>query len=213
MTYGRRQTAAALCAALALAAAGCGSDRSDGEPLPPNIQEELDPRLTSIAERVANGSAGACDDIYASEADGGDFAPIDDTLERIPERVDADVRAALGESVDRLKRLVDDACEEIRGAEEEDTTTDEPIVEEPAPETTETAPPETTETTPPETTETTPPDEPTTPPTETGGGTGGTGGETGAGTGGGTGGTGPGQGGGPTGDGPPGQGGGLEVPE
>lgn len=209
MTDGRRKlTATLLAAAALLAAAGCGSDDSEDTQLPPRIQSSLTPHLDSIAERVADGSPGACDDIYLSEEEGGDLDPIDATLDRVPDRVDPDVRAALEQSVDRLKQLVDQRCDEIRGMTEEDDEAD--VETETVPVETETevetVPPETTPA-PPETTPTTPPETPTTPTDEQGnGGTGGGGG------GGGGGNTGQGQGQGPTGEGPPGQGGGLEAP-
>lgn len=204
MTDSRRKLAATLLAAAALiAAAGCGSDESEDTQLPPRIQSSLAPELDSIAGRVADGSPGACDDIYLSEEEGGDFEPIDATLDRVPDRVDPDIRAALEQSVDRLKQLVHRRCEEIRGMAEEDDETDvetEAVPVEPETDV-EAAPPETTPT-PPEPTPTTPPETPT-PPTDDEGEDG---------TGGGNASPGQGQGQGPTGEGPPGQGGGLEAP-
>ena len=117
--------------------------------------------------------------------DDGNIEPIDAALAEIPADVDPDVRAALEESVDRLKALVDQECEAIREAaigepldpvetEPTDTTTDDET--ETTPTETETVPTD-TETVPTETDEELPP------------------------------------GNGPDGDGPPGQQGGAEAPD
>jgi len=186
-----RQTAVAVVAAvLALAAASCGdSEEPEGRKLPPTVTQELLPQLESVGDRVAAGVSGACDDIYASGADGGNIEPIDAALSSIPAGVDPEIRTALEQSVDRLKQLVDEECAEIGAAEqdEQDTVTE----EEPAPTETETTE---TETVPPETdtteTETdTAPTTPEEPPTVEP------------------------PGGGPDGTGPPGLGGGAEAPD
>jgi hypothetical protein len=185
----RQPIGTAVAVALAAVAVGCGSD-SEGERLPPGISEMLVVELEEVRGRVANGSPGACDDIY--ETGGGNIDPLDDALADIPESVDPEIRAALEGSFDRLKELVDSECDEIRAEglrEELDPT--EPEETETAPETetdTETEPPPETE--PPDTTTDTTPEPP---PTNPGGQT-------------------P-EGNGPDGDGPPGQDeGGAEAP-
>jgi hypothetical protein len=165
-----------LAAVAALAVAGCGDDDEPrGEQLPPEVTRTLMQQLESVGDRVAAGVSGACDDIYSSDPDVGNIAPIDDALRSIPSDVDPEIRSALEQSIERLTQLVDQECSAIRSdeQEQEDPTTE----EEPPPETveteTETAPPDTTETTT-TPTETTPtdPDTPSTPP---GGGPDGTG--------------------------------------
>jgi hypothetical protein len=148
-----------LAAALAaLAVAGCGdSGEPEGRKLPPELTSTLLQQLESVGDRVAAGVAGACDDIYASADDDGNIQPIDITLSSIPPDVDPEIRTALEQSFERLKQLVDQECEEIRSAEQEE--------QDRLPE--ETVPDETTETeTVPTETETTPTDTETTP-TET----------------------------------------------
>lgn len=112
-----RKPAALAVAAVALGlAAGCGSGDSGGEPLPSTVADTLTGQLDAIGARVANGSPGACDDIYAPAVEDGNLEPIDAALADIPADVDPDVRAALEESVDRLKALVDQECDAIREA-------------------------------------------------------------------------------------------------
>jgi hypothetical protein len=153
-----------LATVATLAVAGCGDDEEPrGKRLPPEVTQTLMQQLESIGDRVAAGVAGACDDIYSSDPEVGNIAPIDATLSSIPSDVDPEIRSALEQSVERLTQLVDQECSEIRSSEQEQ---EEPIEEEePPPETveteTETVPAETTETTtaPPETEPTTPPEE------------------------------------------------------
>lgn len=155
-----------LAATATLAVAGCGgNDEPEGKKLPPDVTQTLLKQLDSVGDRVAAGVSGACDDIFASESDGGNIEPIDAALSSIPSDVDPEIRSALEQSIERLTQLVDQECDEIRSAEqgEQDTTTDETPTETVTTET-ETVPTETTETTttPPETTPTTP-ETPTTP--------------------------------------------------
>jgi outer membrane murein-binding lipoprotein Lpp len=183
-----RQLVLPAAVAAALLVAGCGgSDEPEGEKLPQSVADTLSQQLDSISARVANGSAGACDDIYLSASEGGNIEPIDAALAAIPSGVDPEIRSALEQSVERLEQLVDDECSEIRDAERErlETVPDETTETETVPTETETTPTE-TETTP---TETTP-----TPPVDEGGDEGGANGR------------------GPDGDGPPGQQGGAEAP-
>lgn len=157
MTVCLPHLACLLAASAALAVAGCGDDQQpEGEKLPPEVTQTLTQQLESVGDRVAAGVAGACDDIYASEADGGNLEPIDAALGSIPPDVDPEIRSALEQSIERLTQLVDQECAQIRSSERDEQ---DPIVEEePPPETveteTETVPTETTETTeaPPETT-------------------------------------------------------------
>jgi hypothetical protein len=166
MTVRPAQLPCVLAALAALAVAGCGDDEQPrGEKLPPEVTQTLQQQLESIGDRVAAGVAGACDDIYASESEGGNIEPIDAALSSIPSDVDPEIRFALEQSVERLTQLVDQECAAIRSAEQEQQ---DPLTEEePPPETaeTETVPAEETETTttPPETTPTDP-ELPATPP-------------------------------------------------
>jgi hypothetical protein len=176
----------AVLAVAALLLAGCGdSGVPESEKLPADTSQTILGELEGIDNRVASGFAGACDDIFEG-VEGGNFDTIDSALADIPDSVDADIRSALEESIDRLKQLVDQECEQIR-SDEEQTTTEEA-------DTTDTTPTETetveTVTIPETDTETeTTPTEPVTPPSE-------------------------GNGRGPDGTGPPGQqdGGGIEAP-
>jgi hypothetical protein len=149
-----------LAATAALAVAGCGSDdEPQGEKLPPDITQTLLKQLESVGDRVAAGVSGACDDIFASESDGGNIEPIDAALSSIPSDVDPEIRSALEQSIERLTQLVDQECDDIRSAEQgqQDTVTEETPTETVTTES-ETTPTETTETTttPPETTPTSP---------------------------------------------------------
>lgn len=155
-----------LVAVAALAVAGCGGDdEPEGEKLPPDITQTLLRQLDSISDRVAAGVAGACDDIYSDDV--GNIGPIDDALNSIPSDVDPEIRSALEQSIERLTQLVDQECDEIRSAEQDqqNTVTDEATPTETVTTETETVPTETTDTTttPPETTPTTP-TTPSTPP-------------------------------------------------
>ncbi len=188
MTARLRQIAVVAAALSLSTVTGCGeSDEPPGRKLPPGVTQTLLQQLESVGDRVAAGVAGACDDIYASAAEDGNFEPIDSALSSIPSDVDPEIRAALEQSFERLEQLVDQECEEIRAAEQQEP--------DPAPD--EAIPDETTEKeTAPEETETTPTETDTTPtaPEETPDP-----GET--------------QGRGPDGLGPPGQRGGAEAPD
>lgn len=211
---GNRKIVAVAASVAVVAIAGCGgSDEPEGRLLPPATAETLRAHLDSIGNRVADGSAGACDDIYRPKTEEGDIEPIDEALASIPPAVDDDIRSALAQSIDRLKQLVDRRCDEIRAEEQEEQP---PVVEEPVPTETDIQPPETV---PPETvpTETEPTE--TEPPPQGNGNGGDSGGGNGRGNGGGKGGNGRGDGGGGSGgDGSPGEqdgptDGGVEAPE
>ena len=191
MTLRPPPLAIAVAAALAVAVAGCGdSEEPKGEKLPPAVTQELLQQLESVGDRVAAGVSGACDDIYASAAEGGNVEPIDAALSSVPQTVDPEIRSALEQSIDRLKQLVDEECAAIGSAEQEEPEVTE---EETTPTETETTETETvpTET---ETTETDTETAPTTPEPPPDDGT-------------------PGLGRGPDGTGPPGLGGGAEAPD
>lgn len=204
---GKRKIAALVATAAALAIAGCGgSDEPEGRLLPPSISETLRAHVDAIDRRVADGSAGACDDIYRPKLEEGNIEPIDEALAQVPPAVDDDIRSALAQSIDRLEQLVDRRCDEIRAEEQGEEP---PVIEEPTPTETETQP---AETVPPETETGTEPTETAPPPARDGGGNG----RDGGGRDGGGGGNG--QGNGPDGTGPPGQDdgpadGGVEAPE
>ena len=133
----------ALVLSLALAAGGCGGSDEKGDPLPAEAVSNLEAQLTAVENRVANGSAGACEDIKSDS-----YPAIDQELDGLPEGTDADVVKALRESMEHLRSLVDVEC---AGAEEpatetqpvpEETVPPEPVPEETVPE--ETVPEETT---------------------------------------------------------------------
>jgi hypothetical protein len=179
----RHLALAAFLVALAAGAlaAGCGAD-DEGDPIPANIADQLQTRLDEIQRRFDVGG-GACGDIE------NDSKPaVEQLVASVPNDVDADVRQALRESVDRLFELTAEQCEQQQ-TETEPAPTPAP---EPEPVPTEPVPPETTETQAPPQTETTPPPEQTEtspPPTQgqEGEGEGGEGGGSGAGQGGGSG--------------------------
>jgi hypothetical protein len=146
VTSRTRQLTAVAAAVLALLAAGCGgSDEPEGAKLPQSVADTLRQQLDSISGRVANGSSGACDDIYLSGPEGGNVEPIDAALRSIPSDVDPEIRSALDESVQRLQQLVDEECDGIRAAErrEQETVPDETTETETIPTETETVPTET----------------------------------------------------------------------
>ena len=164
--------------ALALVAAGCGGD-DEGEPIPATSAASLQAQLDGVQGRLDNGTAGACKDILEGPR-GPNLDQVNQIIDSLPDDVDADVRSALQESFDNLWDRVQDKCDELSEAQQQQQPTE-----------TETTPPETTptETTPPETTptETTPPAEEELPPDGNGNGNGGV---PGNGNGNGTGGTG-----------------------
>ena len=138
---------ACISTALVLAlAAGCGGDE-EGEPIPRGEAQDLITVLDLIENNVDSGACGG-----ARAKIRNDLPPI---VDRLPADVDAEVRSALEESIDRLGQLVEDEC----GRDEEPTDTQETETQ---PTETETQPTE-TETTPTETT----PTEEEPPPTET----------------------------------------------
>jgi hypothetical protein len=144
----KRTSGLLALAACLVAPAGCGSDE-EGAGIPPDAAAVLERQLASIESRF-NAGPDACADITGDRDP--NTAPVQETIDSLPDDVDPDVRDALQQSFDRLFELVEQQCEE------------------PPPETdTETTPTETeTETT--DTTETEPPatePEPTTP-TDTG---------------------------------------------
>lgn len=144
-----------LC--LCLAAAGCGGDEEEGEPIPNEQADALLQQLDVVQNRLDNGSVGACQDVF-SHPESPNQPTVDTILTQIPQGVDPEVRSSLEESFARLWDLVDQECDE-RQAEEPPETTPEP---EPAPEEEEEQP---TETVPPEEEEEeTPPEEETLPP-------------------------------------------------
>jgi hypothetical protein len=120
MTRGRIWVAA-IAAGMALA--GCGSD-DEGEPIPQDIAAEIEAQLDNIEGQIEEGSLGACNDI---KKPGNTFDAVQAAVERVPERVDPDVRDALSGSVDRLDELIDQEC-----------SSREPEEPEPVPEETET---------------------------------------------------------------------------
>lgn len=148
-----RRLAATLAAlALAGAAAGCGGD-DEGEPIPAQQAEPMLDQLDNIERQVAAGNCGSAE--FQVTGDG----ELQDKVAALPDDVDADVRSALEDGVDRLLDLVEEQCGED---EEERTDTEETDTQETETQETE------TETQPTETEETeTQPTETETQPTET----------------------------------------------
>jgi hypothetical protein len=133
-----RTTTTALLALAAGLSAGCGSDDEEGAPIPADTAQQLESRLAEIERRVEFGG-GACTDI----SDDSEPA-VRDLLASLPSNVDADVRDALEQSVDRLFELTDQQCDEAKGQETETEPAEPPpvIETETDTETTETVPPE-----------------------------------------------------------------------
>jgi hypothetical protein len=140
----RRAQLTLLALAAGLAIGGCGSDE-EGEPIPQGLAADIEAQLDNIQGQIEEGSLGACNDIKKR---GNTFDTLQAEVEKVPERVDADVRDALAQSVDRLGELVDDECssrepETKTTPEETETVTvpEETVPEETVPE--ETVPEET----------------------------------------------------------------------
>jgi hypothetical protein len=159
----RNLSASLTVAAAATAIAACGgSDDPGGDKLPSTAADELRRQLTSVEARVGSRNGGACDDIFDPDPSVGNIGPIDETMGEIPSGVDPEVRAALEQSIDRLKELVDTECEEIVAEDERERSRQEEL----APEEEIPTPPPTTEeevTTEPTTTEPGPDPPPETP--------------------------------------------------
>jgi hypothetical protein len=117
------------------AAAGCGSD-DEGEPIPQANAAQIQAQLDNVEGQIDNGTVGACTDALS---EGNTLAALESAVAGLPDDVDGDVRAALEDSVQNLRDLVAERCDELEADQ------------------TETTPPE-TETEPPPETETTPPD-------------------------------------------------------
>jgi hypothetical protein len=129
---------AGACCAIALAAAGCGSDE-EGKGIPPEAAQRLEGQLDSIEGRVRND---ACQDV--TEGDDPNTRVVEDAINRLPSDVDQDVRDALEQSFERLFQLVEDECRPTETETETETTPTETVP--PAPTPTETTPTETTPT-------------------------------------------------------------------
>ena len=151
---------------LLVLAGGCGGDDEKGRPIPAERADDLIAQLEELERRVP----GACNDAQFT------LERIDSRIERLPRRVDAEVRDALEDGAARLRDLVVEDCDE-QDADTTDETTEE-TTEETTTETTE----ETTEETIPDEPETDtaptpppepppPPPQPTPPPPPPGGGT------------------------------------------
>ncbi|HEX2232514.1 MAG TPA: hypothetical protein VHG69_04030 [Thermoleophilaceae bacterium] len=125
-----------MAACLAALAVGCGEEQ--GEPVPADLREQLESRLTEAENRLDNGSVGACEDIL-------DFSEpaVSSVLASMPGDVDADVRQRLEDGFSRLWDLVADECRRLEEDQPEPDTTPEPPPpppEETTPETTPTTP-------------------------------------------------------------------------
>jgi hypothetical protein len=146
-----------LC--MCLAAAGCGGEDDEGEPIPSEQADALLQQLDVVQNRLDNGSVGACQDIF-THAESPNQPAVDGILTQVPNTVDPEVRSALQESFARLWDLVGQECDqrEADQPEPEPEPEPEPIPEETEEEPTETVPPEEEETPPPEEEETLPPE-------------------------------------------------------
>ena len=143
----------------ALFAVGCGSDDEEGEPIPAADAQALVTQLDQTEQLVEDGTCRGAR--FQVTGDG----QLEDKVAALPEDVDADVRQALEDGLDRLADLIDDEC----GQDEEtetDTTETEPEVPTETQETEEDDGEE-TETEPPPTETEPPPTETEPPPTET----------------------------------------------
>ena len=100
---------------VATAFAACGSDQ-EGEPIPRDVVSAIDIQLDQIRGQIDNGSLGACEDIKQPE---NTFEVLQAAVDAVPRDVDADVRDALVQSVDRLSELVDERCASLEDAEAE----------------------------------------------------------------------------------------------
>jgi hypothetical protein len=130
-----------LC--LCLAAAGCGGEEDEGEPIPSEQADALLQQLDVVQNRLDNGSVGACQDIF-THAESPNQPAVEQILAQVPRSVDPEVRSALQDSFARLWDLVGQECDQLE-ADQPAEPAPEP---EPVPE--ETVPEEPTETTPPE---------------------------------------------------------------
>jgi hypothetical protein len=128
-------------AAALLWAAGCGSNKKQGSPLPAQQASALQRELDSVKRRFDFGD-GACRDIQnRSKPD------VQSILASIPAGVGSDVRSSLRQSFDRLWELAATQCDETRHEQTTPRTTPQPTPTTP----TETQTQTQTETTPTET--------------------------------------------------------------
>jgi hypothetical protein len=144
----------------ALFAVGCGSDDEEGEPIPAADAQALVTQLDQTEQLVEDGTCRGAR--FQVTGDG----QLEDKVAALPEDVDADVRQALEDGLDRLAGLIDDECGEDEDTET-DTTETEPEVPTETQETDEEDDDEETETEPPPTETEPPPTETEPPPTET----------------------------------------------
>jgi hypothetical protein len=113
-----RTTTALLLALAACVAAGCGSNKHKGTPIPPSAARQLDVRLAEVQRRFHFGD-GACPQIQT------DSKPaINRIIGGLPSNVDQDVRHALQQSFDHLFGLADQQCAATKGQDTNTTPTD-----------------------------------------------------------------------------------------
>jgi hypothetical protein len=95
-------------------ATGCGGDEEpQGAPIPQQAANDIESRLAEVERRMEAGG-GACADIQ------NDTKPaVDQIVASLPSDVDADVRGALQDSVDRLFDLSEQECDEQKGQDTE----------------------------------------------------------------------------------------------
>jgi len=118
---GRKGIFALALVVAALLVAGCGGD-DKGKGIPPATAEQLYAQLDKVQARIDQGSPGACRDILeAPDSRGANKKQVEDTIDSMPDDVDADVKSALQDSFDHLWDLVEQECEDK--ADQQDTNT------------------------------------------------------------------------------------------
>jgi len=132
-----RQALAALASCLlALSMTGCGGE--DGGDIPRNQANAL---LTLLDEAERRIEPLRCDDLRISDDDGTPtLSDMQAKVNQLPEEVDPDVRDALEEGVEQLRRLAEAECAAQEARREQQQTETAPTETLPAP--TQTAPEE-----------------------------------------------------------------------
>ena len=106
--------AALLCGALALLP-GCGSDDSNGKPIPAAQADSLIKNIQAADQYSADGSCGRAH----TKVRDAKFV-----LGQVPQSVDPDVRKGVSDGLDHLDSLIDDQCERPKNTQTETTPTE-----------------------------------------------------------------------------------------
>ncbi len=107
----RLRALAALSCGAALLAAGCGGD-GGGKPIPTALAKRISGELDLVQRRV---ETVACNDLPEQS-----YRELDRLLEQIPENTDPDVRDALRDGVNDLRRLADRECGDKQAQRDEE---------------------------------------------------------------------------------------------